>query len=222
MAFRRKRIPVVQGRALPSPAGTRDSIVYRCLTSINEAITALRSELNPGREEGVPDLWKGLTRDEIQEMIDEAMAILRGEIPSRYVAPPVEAAADDDILEPFQIYDEEATAFKMYENMAEDFTIFVAGDIQNDTISVNGIGAISGGWSKTGVSASLYVWLQVDIKNDTRTLFVATTKPATTEPEFAYTEVVPLYYIPWDTDHIDWDNKIQFGGGIRTWPGSGA
>jgi len=72
---RRVKVPVVQARAMPSPAGVVDAVAYRCLVAIIDNVRFLKYDMNP-KNKAVSTLGEEadyLTADEIQALLDALM-----------------------------------------------------------------------------------------------------------------------------------------------------
>lgn len=83
---RRLPVPVVQARAIPSPAGVLDPVAHNCLEAMKEAIEFMQTDWNPTEKRSLPGgpggtgAGGGVTNEQITKIIEAALNELRGEL----------------------------------------------------------------------------------------------------------------------------------------------
>jgi hypothetical protein len=100
---------------------------------------------------------------------------------------------------PFDLADVADTTFSVMNYGALTATVWIAGKVLTaitptgltwDTVNLDR-------WTSAAVSEAKYVYLEMDRAANTVGMIMAATLPDTTAAKYDYTEVHPLWYIPW-------------------------
>lgn len=114
---------------------------------------------------------------------------------------------------PFDLADLGATSFSVLRNSAHAGGLWLAGKMIT-TIGVSGMTFSTDRWVSGTISAAQCVFLELDRSANTVTICMATTFPDGTAAKYDYTEIHPLWSIPWSSGAIRGD-VIDFREAVR-------
>lgn len=116
-----------------------------------------------------------------------------------------------DPIEPFNLYELDITSFQVANGGGNAAGVQLRGVYKNVSAGTGMIATLidgsAGYWSNAStVAGNSSVYLEFDRAAATVSINVATSFPSGDDD----TEIMPLWFLPWDTDHIDRDNIIDY------------
>jgi hypothetical protein len=101
---------------------------------------------------------------------------------------------------PFALDDLTENSFSVLRNNAQAGGLWLAG-VMITTIAASGITFDTDRWESGTITAAKCVWLELDRQANAVTIYMGAAFPDGTAAKYDYTEIHPLWSIPWDEDN---------------------
>jgi hypothetical protein len=115
---------------------------------------------------------------------------------------------------PFDLVDVVADSFSVMVNGAKTAAVWIAGK-PITAIGVSGITFDTDRWKSGVIAASQAVWLELDRQANAVTIYMGTAFPDGTASKYDYTEIHPLWWIPFASSAITTSGIIDYRDAIR-------
>lgn len=103
-------------------------------------------------------------------------------------------------LELFDLYDVWNDKFKVRGDLAKTGGVWIAGAYKT-IADGDGMTFSTDHWNSDPIAADQYVYMELDRSNATVSIIMGTTLPNGTDPVYDYTEIVPLWFVPYDSSN---------------------
>jgi hypothetical protein len=115
---------------------------------------------------------------------------------------------------PFDLDDVVADSFSVMVNGAKTAAVWIAGK-PITAIGVSGITFDTDRWKSGVIAASQAVWLELDRQANAVTIYMGAAFPDGTATKYEYTEIHPLWWIPFASSAITTSGIIDYRDAIR-------
>ena len=115
---------------------------------------------------------------------------------------------------PFDLDDVVSDSFSVVVNGAKTAAVWIAGKPMT-AIGVSGITFDTDRWKSGVIAASQAVWLELDRQANAVTIYMGAAFPDGTAAKYEYTEIHPLWWVPFASSAITTSGIIDYRDAIR-------